>query len=348
MDAALGQVRLKKTTTAAKPAAVAIVNNSATQDRAAAFISKKFRECDLDTWYEVLREHTYETIFVELTKQDAAAMVSVHEGKAVGAAQAKATVDSIREKLHAAMSSMGGTAFVKLSSRSAKDSPIAAAKTKRVFEEFIAGITDPKPSLNTLMQGLTIAYIQGMKMESATEAMDVLLSSDRVYQDLLMALERPASEWRQSILVRKWVSLPLAHEFRGFIFNNKLTALSQYYCFCTWPELISVQDRVVPLIQAFFETVKDIVPVSDHTYIMDFVLDMAHNRVYIVELNPFGDYEGMGADTALFSLTKDKAILFGQDPALPIQLRVATEIDSKAILDSMSIHLREIFAAQGY
>jgi len=63
-----------------------------------------------------------------------------------------------------------------------------------------------------------------------------------------------------------------------------------------------------------FEQIKNIVPLEPKTYVMDFAVDITNNRVYVIELNPFGEYEGMGTSTSMFDKIKDHEVLFGNGP----------------------------------
>lgn len=47
---------------------------------------------------------------------------------------------------------------------------------------------------------------------------------------------------------------------------------------------------------------KDRVPINDKTYVVDWAVDLNSDKVYIIEINPFGDYEGMGTSPAMFNL----------------------------------------------
>jgi hypothetical protein len=58
---------------------------------------------------------------------------------------------------------------------------------------------------------------------------------------------------------------------------------------------------------------------------MDFAFDMANDRVYVIEINPFGEYDGMGTSTCMFNKKKkeDADILFGRSK---FEFRVETSL----------------------
>lgn len=50
--------------------------------------------------------------------------------------------------------------------------------------------------------------------------------SERISQDMKLALAHP-ERFKEHFVIRKWVDLDPSLEFRGFVKNNKLNALSQ-------------------------------------------------------------------------------------------------------------------------
>merc|ERR1712196_136920 len=56
--------------------------------------------------------------------------------------------------------------------------------------------------------------------------------------------------------------------------------------------------------------IKDIIPIKSKSYVIDFAINLKNNKSYVIELNPYGNYDGMGTSTAMFDIKKDHAILF--------------------------------------
>ena len=46
-------------------------------------------------------------------------------------------------------------------------------------------------------------------------------------------------------VIRKWIPMPLEAEFRAFVNNGKLTAVSQYYHFIVFPKLLAQRVRIL-------------------------------------------------------------------------------------------------------
>lgn len=68
--------------------------------------------------------------------------------------------------------------------------------------------------------------------------------------------------WKEHIVLRKWNAIPIQFELRGFIFDNKMTALCQYYDEVVYPELVENQEKISKLVLNFFDQVKDKVPIE--------------------------------------------------------------------------------------
>lgn len=121
---------------------------------------------------------------------------------------------------------------------------------------------------------------------------------------------------------RKFVPVPIEYEFRAFVVNNKLRAMCQYYHYLFFPKLVQNKDKIDQLVHEKFEELKDVVPIPDKTYVrptqhhsscsarlfislhkvIDWAVDLDNGKTYIIELNPFGDYEGMGTSPSMFKL----------------------------------------------
>jgi hypothetical protein len=54
---------------------------------------------------------------------------------------------------------------------------------------------------------------------------------------MLLALQHP-DRWEQNVAIREWVDVNVSHEFRGFVKNGVLTAVSQYNHLVAFPSLL--------------------------------------------------------------------------------------------------------------
>jgi hypothetical protein len=110
------------------------------------------------------------------------------------------------------------------------------------------------------------------------------------------------------LILSKWNdSIDLKYEFRLFIFNKKITGISQQskklFNF-TQDEL----NQIEQILNKFVES-KLINFLSYDTCILDTYVDMDNSLLNIIEINPFGAH--CGAGSSLFQWDKDYEILHG-------------------------------------
>jgi len=158
----------------------------------------------------------------------------------------------------------------------------------------------------------TAAFVRAtnkyMKVTNGEEALNLLVLSDRVTEDLEKSLEYGETFFTAKLVLREWIDEVPNHpemEFRGFVHKNQLNALTQYFSFVRFPNLVANKTEVLARIIEFFESVKRLI--THESYVIDFfVLD---TKVVIIELNPFHN----GAGAGLFSWKTDRN-LFMEGP----------------------------------
>lgn len=315
----------------AKPAASALASDASL---AAGIASERernarLRACDINAWYERLRPVTFRTSFLPLSPEEAKAMIAAYWHKARGTAIAEperhaALLDALKQRIATAMAELTGPGgrpgvFAKLSSRSPKDSRFCEARALEQVKERLTQVRAAHGAvhMNDVVCACIGCGIEALRLASADEVLECFTTSDRVCaDDLPLALEFPAS-WAQFLVLREWVTIPSHHEFRAFVVGNRLTGLSQYFDTGYYPELVANKARLLALIQRFFEDqVRDRAAMHPADYVVDFAVDQAGERAYVIEVNPFGPPDGYGTGTPLFDLRndRDRAILFGQAP----------------------------------
>jgi gamma-glutamylcyclotransferase (GGCT)/AIG2-like uncharacterized protein YtfP len=187
--------------------------------------------------------------------------------------------------------------------------------------------TSNSPSF--LLQGL-----EALKTRSASKLLvDVFCTSERVYQDLTLALEH-LDRFEQHFIVRKWKTIDPGMEFRGFFNKGRLNALSQYNHLVLYPEVVQKEKEILSKILRFFET--NVQPKLDQSrlfqngYVIDFAIttgeDGSLGDVWVIELNPFL----YSTDACLFSWKDERELLENG----PFEFRIRTKelIGSKALL----------------
>lgn len=165
----------------------------------------------------------------------------------------------VARELDAALGVFPDGAFIRLGSRSAKDSYYALSR--------------------------------GLRVTNSQAAMRMLTgASRRVAFDLMLAWR---NKYRPHIFVRQWLDIPRWSEFRCFMKGRKLVGISQYDCknlgHCA--EIVENASRIQTAIAAFFDHFRLISHVDD--VVFDVFLDVKHGRldssidVRLMELNPF-------------------------------------------------------------
>ena len=190
--------------------------------------------------------------------------------------------------------------FVKLSTRSPKDSLLLPHRQAKIFLNMLSE-NIPKSHAQE------ISEINSMKISNGDEAMDILALSDRVDEDLETLLECEGSKSKKlnencqmSIIVREWKKIRKWGEFRGFVCKLKLNAVTQYFCDQKFPELIEKKQEISKIITQFYEgeVVKRLEKMGMFHVVVDFGLVFGPNEkiegIIILELNSFGVRTGSG------------------------------------------------------
>ena len=240
----------------------------------------------------------------------------------------------------------GAGAFIKLSTRSPKDyfesHPDAVIQK---YYSLIGGKEKAKGlSCFTRAMHMVEAMTYVLRAETGKQAMDLLLNSTRVEEDLDAFIE-DKEEKNISILIREYLDFPIVYEFRAFVYQDKLTAISQAFHTLFFPELqdVHTQQSIVAQIEHMF--VNHLQNNMRERSVGNYVIDMARTKSgqwVIIELNPFRLYKGQGTDGMLFDWEKDEAILKDVDPHHEVVLRVQTKEIPIESFYFPEIFLREI------
>ncbi len=226
-------------------------------------------------------------------------------GQAMGAAQvpesAKAVAEGLRLKLDKVISEFGNAAFVKLSTRSPKDSYVLPHREKHRYVALLSqGLAEPSAR--------EWAETECLRVHSGTEALDLLIASQRVEDDLDTTLDwgkatcsaEALSSSPMSVVVREWARVPRWGEFRSFVCKGKLNAVTQYFCDRMFPLLVKQKEEVAGMIKKFFE--EQVGPrlrkLAIAHAVVDFGLvlgaDERVEKIIVLELNSFGVRSGAG------------------------------------------------------
>jgi len=167
------------------------------------------------TWFDLIKDHTFTSTFCTLDPSEARVIVEHWEARRrlIAAASSRGeesepsaeldalltrTLESLgplKQRLDAAVAeetakSSEGKAFVKLSTRSPKDSKKALARAKASYHSRLAAL-DHEADDNERWVMLSEEVTKSSAIANGDEALELLLDSDRVYEDLEYALRGP-------------------------------------------------------------------------------------------------------------------------------------------------------------
>lgn len=166
--------------------------------------------------------------------------------------------------------------FVKTSSRSAKDSPLASSKFKQLYAQFMSQL-DKRPEQHTendQINCLLRAAFQCMRVRTGAEVIDMFVRSERIYQDMLLCIAMSPRRFRENFVIRQFREIDVDMEFRGFVFNGQLTALSQYNYLLHSERLCHSRQSLCELIQRYFSA--EVAPrLVQANFLTSYVIDFA-------------------------------------------------------------------------
>jgi hypothetical protein len=175
----------------------------------------------------------------------------------------------IAKKTEQALLKYPGGAFIRLGSRSAKDS--------------------------------TFAHVHGLRINDAVSAVRTLTcDSHRIAFDLHLALKH---NYLPHIFVREWQYIPAWSEFRCFMRDRKLIGISQYDCknLGRCPEIVKNTLQIEDAINLFFKKFCRASHLDDVVFdVFIEILNQEHDSsfsVKLLEINPFFEK----TDACLFS-----------------------------------------------
>ena len=296
------------------------------EEHVAAFnkLREKIRQVDVENWVEQLQGQTMQSKILPLSRAEGCALAHCYESspdklvKTITKAEEE-LISLLQERIEETIKGFkGGAAFVKFSSRSPKDATLLTLQTRssalsllqsKEWESSLGYSSDS--SIDKVIASVLQGAIDTMKVENGKEALSLLSTSRRIYDDITLELDGK-TEFDMSIIVREWIPLPVHFEFRGFVYNQTLTALSQYNYVIHYP-ILEKYEEVIPsrIKDYFYNVIKPLLPHLNN-YIIDFAftsLDPSTSDLIVIEINPYNDYEGNGTSPCLFCWNADRSLL---------------------------------------
>ena len=248
-------------------------------------------------------------------------------------------LEALEEKISSALSQsplQGKKLFARLSSRSPKDSTVVKERMTAAAQ-VVEGSDGGK---QVVLEGLAKlkAQNEALRVEEAYEITELLIGSARVFIDITnyFKFRVPKTPTADMNLLLREYSDTLRHdlEFRCYVKDGRITAISQYFLYNAFDilgdpkTLCSIREAII----AFHDRVRSAFPWAD--YVFDVSLserDISSDsdstksqekkeeeggsssrwEVSVIEINPFGAW--MSSGSGLFSWKDDYNTLYGLD-----------------------------------
>mmetsp|Transcript_30825 Transcript_30825/g.43148 ORF Transcript_30825/g.43148 Transcript_30825/m.43148 type:complete len:410 (-) Transcript_30825:99-1328(-) len=321
----------------------------------------------VEHWYKILGEATFKTQVTPLSHPEARLLCKLYEtqrmllsliysekkksGKSYGAInwdseaytavvrqsrerispeEAK-TLEGVIQKLEGGLKAMDAAklgAFVRLSTRSAKDAALNSEKIKYFIRQEIEA-SSPLATNNTDsvmeiatedLRIYTRACSFALRCHTVDDVLRQFTSSTRIYHDIMrVELNLGEKAFDLQLVFRKWEDIDPEREFRCFVYNGKLTAATQYYKETYVPEFKTKRKEIENCIRGAWDRVKmALAKVPIPHYAIDVIVPKSFDPkdAWVVELNYFAPHSGQ----ALFSWhNKADRLSLHQ---LPFELRI--------------------------
>lgn len=283
-------------------------------------IKKKFVPFFFENYYEKIAHLTTKTSFLKCEDDEVNAIILFQNSKykkMPGFDKKQIEIlKNLEKKLDGILSEKQkeNGVFIKLSFRSPKDGfPLDTLNLQKIFDEELQKLKkkwnkknfpaemsslDYEGNLNWIAYGRALEIC--LRCKNGKEMMNLILSSDRVLEDL-SEFYKENQKIDICFIIRDWIEGTNGiYEFRCFIFQNKITGITQYNHPWMIEELLNnkcCEDIKLKLYNYWknnlFERLQEL-----NTYVIDFGLKNDINgEVYLIELNPFeesgrGMFEG--------------------------------------------------------
>lgn len=253
---------------------------------------KAVLQCNIENWYEIIKNCTFKTAFCEILNSEAKIFVQIYKRIFANkdaselslidwnyklTDEEKITIKSLETRLENSLTEFvknDGFAFVKTSSRSAKDAPLASSQFKALYSQYTAEKQQEEDTIeNFQITCLLKAAFECLRIKNAEQVIEMFIKSERIYQDMLLALDHP-EKFNENFVIREFVDIDVDMEFRGFVFNGKLNALSQYNFLIYSKRLNENKNEILKLISDFYYT--EVSPLLLKSgFISNYVIDFA-------------------------------------------------------------------------
>lgn len=189
-------------------------------------------DCNVETWYEFIKDFTFKTTFCPISEREAKLFIDVFERifrnkdsseigsiewRSILTEEEKDLLKSLESKIELSLKDyvVNGFAFVKTSSRSAKDAPLVSKNFQSLYLDYLKKYPHDEQNLeNNQITCLLKAAFDCLRVKSSQEVIEMFIKSERIYQDMLLALSN-RERFRENFVIREFVDIEVDMEFRG-------------------------------------------------------------------------------------------------------------------------------------
>lgn len=164
--------------------------------------------CDIDVWYPQLQSFTFGSVFLPLQRAEARAIIAYHnltwrhaaEGISPEHIRALRKLEARIEQTLLSFEDRG--AFMRLCGRSPKDGePLHRHLVYEAYQRQLQALLDAGEPLNAATKMIAIGRVNWMKINTAADAMSLLLTSERVFSDMIDWLQVSAAGSGERLLL---------------------------------------------------------------------------------------------------------------------------------------------------
>ena len=248
---------------------------------------------DADVWYPIIEQFTFKTVFLPLRRCEATSIVHYFNARYLNRNKDQFTIydvkilNELERRIHQLLTDTNHQfskygAFMRLCGRSAKDCDVLDRDKNlknKYQQELNRLINEEKRELNYETKLIAIARTQYLKITNAKEAMAQLLSSERVCID--------CRDWilygePEQIVFRVWDNdVTKDYEFRVFVYDNKITAISQYDYYGVFPYLFDMKQKLKSMIYQKWKIVHPYI--KQNNYVIDFAYLTTKDEMIIMQ-----------------------------------------------------------------
>jgi len=250
---------------------------------------------DMHHWYKPLKDYTFKSSFEDLALKEAEAIILVHEGK-LNRTQSPALQD-LQQRVHKAINTFisenkiyNRGVFLRTSIRSPKDVILDNPKViKPIIDELNAMLIKNKSiTENECVIEAENNLKRHTKVSTGEDAIDYLCKSTRIYEDLKERIKYPQF-YDMKIILREFSDHHISTEFRVFISNNYMTAISQYFTDCYFSDVIKYKKEIEVQIEAYWNLIRK--HITQESYSLDLVV--LPDKIHLIDINPLHKSEGL-------------------------------------------------------